>query len=125
GQQAAAPGMPKMPPAQPAANPSATPEYKVQRIDFDMKQVAMPSALSASALQGRKLFVQRCAACHDPSANTEFAPYAPKLPGSRMATLGDAALRAKIADGSARMPGFKYMFSQEQVDRLVEYLKTR
>jgi streptogramin lyase/cytochrome c2 len=114
-------GLPSVPPATPAASPGE----KVTRLDYDMKQVAIPSTLPATALHGRRLFVQRCAACHDPSVNEAGSSYGPKLPGARIKSLGEVALRAKISDGSARMPGFRYMFDKEQMDHLVEYLNTR
>ena len=90
-----------------------------------MTQVVIPPTLTETALHGRRLFAQRRAACHDPSVKDFRNPYGPKLPGSRIKALGDAALRANIADGSVRMPDFKYMFSKKQMDHLVEYLNTR
>jgi streptogramin lyase len=114
-------GLPKTPRPQPAASPGE----RTARLAYDMKQVAIPSTLTATALDGRRLFVQRCAACHDPSVNEGGNSYGPKLPGSRIKALGDAALRTALADGSARMPGFKYTFGQAQMDDLVEYLNTR
>jgi mono/diheme cytochrome c family protein len=112
-------------PNAPAPRPAASAGDKIVRVDYDMKQVAIPSTLTASALHGRRLFVERCAACHDPSVNEASNPYGPRLPGSRIKAIGDAALRAKLADGSVRMPGFKYTFDKAQTDDLVEYLNAR
>ena len=36
----------------------------------------------------------------------------------------DDALRKQIADGSPKMPGFKYHFKPHEIDALVAYLKT-
>jgi mono/diheme cytochrome c family protein len=36
----------------------------------------------------------------------------------------DEALRKQIAEGSPRMPGFKYHFKPAEIDALVAYLKT-
>ena len=38
---------------------------EVVRTDYDMREVASPSLLSETEVNGRKLFVQRCALCHD------------------------------------------------------------
>jgi len=36
----------------------------------------------------------------------------------------DDALRAFVANGSAKMPGFKYHFKPAEIDAIVAYLKT-
>ena len=88
-----------------------------------MKQVVIQPALSEAQFRGRKLFTQRCAECHDPSE--VGTPYGPRVTAARVSTLGDAAARAKIAQGSNRMPGFRYMLSDDQVGTILDYLKAR
>ena len=71
---------------------------------------------------GERLANQSCVVCH-------FAPqitsgtYAPPL--SKDSLGGNAALMHQfIADGSPRMPGFKYQFSANEIDAIVAYIKT-
>ena len=107
----------------PIATPAVTPGPGIERVDYDMKQVVDPSVLSERALQGRKLFVQRCAACHD--LGGDGTPYGPRVDASRLAVLGEAAARTKIAEGSTRMPGFQYMLTHEQVSDILDFIQSR
>ncbi len=71
---------------------------------------------------GERLVGQSCVVCH-------FAPqlasgsYAPALSKD---TLGGNAqvMHALIAEGSPRMPGFKYQFKPQEIDAIVAYIKT-
>ena len=71
---------------------------------------------------GERLVNQSCVVCH-------FAPqitsgtYAPAL--SKDSLGGNAALMHEvIANGTPRMPGFKYQFEPQQIDAIVAYVKT-
>jgi len=71
---------------------------------------------------GERLVGQSCVVCH-------FAPqltsgsYAPAL--SRDTLGGNAQIMHQfIADGSPRMPGFKYQFKPQEIDAIVAYIKT-
>jgi mono/diheme cytochrome c family protein len=71
---------------------------------------------------GERLVGQSCVVCH-------FAPqitsgsYAPAL--SKDSLGGNAEImHGFIADGSPRMPGFKYQFNPQQIDAIVAYIKT-
>jgi mono/diheme cytochrome c family protein len=71
---------------------------------------------------GERLVNQSCVVCH-------FAPqitsgsYAPAL--SKDTLRGNAEIMHQfIADGSPRMPGFKYQFNPQQIDAIVAYIKT-
>jgi mono/diheme cytochrome c family protein len=71
---------------------------------------------------GERLVNQSCVVCH-------FAPqitsgsYAPAL--SKETLGGNAEIMHQfIADGSPRMPGFKYQFKPDQIDAIVAYIKT-
>lgn len=71
---------------------------------------------------GLRLFVQNCEVCHTKPLLTA-GYYGPAL--SRNAQGGDAsAMREVIANGSARMPGFKSDLAAAQIDAIVQYLKT-
>jgi mono/diheme cytochrome c family protein len=78
--------------------------------------------LNDRELLGMRLFNQSCRVCHTKPQLTSVQ-YGPVL--SR-ASLGgnDAALRAFVANGSAKMPGFKYHFKPPEIDAIVAYIKT-
>jgi mono/diheme cytochrome c family protein len=80
------------------------------------------ASLDASQLEGMRHFNQSCRVCHT-KPQTTSPQYAPVL--SR-ASLGgqEAALRVFIANGTAKMPGFKYHFKPEEIDAIVSYLRT-
>ena len=79
-------------------------------------------ALNEKQLLGMRLFNQSCRVCHikPQLASPQFAPVLSKdtLAGN------EAALRAFIANGSPRMPGFKNHFRPAEIDAIVAYLKT-
>ena len=78
--------------------------------------------LNATEQLGRQLFVQSCAVCHL-KQQLGAATYGPPL---SKASLGgqDDVMREVIANGTPRMPGFKYHFEPAQIDAIVRYLKT-
>ena len=71
---------------------------------------------------GRNLFLQSCGECH--LLPQIGAPrYAPQL--SRESLGGDEkAMRELIANGTQRMPGFKYTFTPTQIAAIASFLKT-
>ena len=83
---------------------------------------AQSGALNDAQHQGRALFNQSCRVCHTPPALN--APlYGPAL--SQDTQRGrDDVLAEIIAEGSPRMPGFKYQFSPDQITAIVAYLRT-
>jgi len=84
---------------------------------------AQPAAsLTDTQRAGRTLFEQSCGICH--TKPTLVSPlYGPAL--SRESLDGrEDVLRAFIANGTARMPGFKTMYQPAQIDSIVQYLKT-
>ena len=71
---------------------------------------------------GRSLFVQSCGVCHLKPQLT--APqYAPVL-SMQSASGNEAGMRQVITNGTPRMPGFKYQFSETQIAAIASYLKT-
>src|SRR5689334_16840970 len=78
--------------------------------------------LNESQLLGMRLFNQSCRVCHTKPQATSVQ-YGPAL--SRGSLGGnDQALHAFIANGSAKMPGFKYHFRPAEIDAIVSYIKT-
>ena len=85
-------------------------------------QQAAPPPLTEAQDLGRKLTSQSCVVCHFPLQRNAHT-YAPRL--SRESLSGDdGAMRTVIAEGTPRMPGFKYMYDASQIGAIVAYLKT-
>ena len=93
---------------------------KLTSYDYDMIKVVQGPKLTQAELQGRHLYYLRCAACHTTAPNG----YGPRLDQARVKALGEDAIRTKVANGSRRMPGFKYMFDTPQVNLIIAYLKS-
>jgi len=72
---------------------------------------------------GKRLFLQRCSFCHL-GMPTKYQTYAPVLHNEIIESLGDDAVKEKIKDGSAAMPGFKYTLNEGDIDCILAYLKT-
>jgi mono/diheme cytochrome c family protein len=71
---------------------------------------------------GERLANQSCVVCHFTPQITS-GTYAPALSKDTLA--GNAQIMHQfIADGSQRMPGFKYQFNAQQIDAIVAYIKT-
>jgi mono/diheme cytochrome c family protein len=79
-------------------------------------------ALNDTQKLGHRLFVQSCAVCHLKPQITSVR-FGPEL--SRESASGrEDAMREVIANGTPRMPGFKYHFDQTQIAAIASYLKT-
>jgi mono/diheme cytochrome c family protein len=83
---------------------------------------AAPAALNAKELSGMALFNQHCRVCHTKPLLTS-GQYGPVLSKSSLGG-DDKAMHDFIANGTQRMPGFKYSFAPAQIDEIVAYLKT-
>jgi mono/diheme cytochrome c family protein len=78
--------------------------------------------LNATQRQGEHLFNQSCRVCHaKPQFNS--AQYGPVL-SKDSASGNPKGMHDVIANGTPRMPGFKYHFKPEQIDAIVAYLQT-
>jgi mono/diheme cytochrome c family protein len=85
--------------------------------------------LTEQQARGRRLFNQSCAQCH--RAYSPEAQNGPSLQGVfKKQTLpsgtpaNDERVRENILLGRAKMPGFRNLFSDDQVDDLIAYLHT-
>jgi mono/diheme cytochrome c family protein len=79
--------------------------------------------LNDTQILGRRMFQQRCAACH-----TESTPgarrYGPVL-YKELITGNEDTITQLIRNGSpGKMPGFKYGMEDREIRAMVEYLKT-
>ena len=98
---------------------------EIVRTEYDMPEVATPPSLPEDALAGWKLFVQRCALCHDPLGQPSYPEsFGPQLSRATIRLLGEDTVRDVIMVGSARMPGWQYTLSQEQIGEVIAYLNT-
>lgn len=71
---------------------------------------------------GRLLYEQSCGICH--TKPTLISPlYAPALSRETLDGREDV-MRAFIANGTTRMPGFKTMYQPAQIDAIAQYVKT-
>lgn len=98
---------------------------EIVRTEYDMAEVVRPPSLPADALAGWKLFVQRCALCHDPLGQPSYpASLGPVLGQGSVRELGEETVREIIMVGSVRMPGWQYTLSREQIGQVIAYLNT-
>ena len=98
---------------------------EIVRTEYDMPEVVTPPSLPEDALAGWKLFVQRCALCHDPLGQPSYPEsFGPQLSRATVRRLGEDPVRDVIMVGSARMPGWQYTLSQEQIGEIIAYLNT-
>jgi len=85
-----------------------------------IKQLQVPD----DVYRGRVLWVQRCALCHDGVGQPSYHTMGPWLDADIVRSLGDPAVRAIIAAGTARMPEFRYDLNARQVNDLFAFLET-
>jgi mono/diheme cytochrome c family protein len=84
--------------------------------------VAATAQSNDQTLLGLRLFNQSCRVCHT-KPQLSSPQYAPAL---SMNTLGGKAdiIHETIANGTPRMPGFKYDLKPAEIDAVVAYIKT-
>ena len=107
-----------------AQQPAPQPSPKTVVTNYDMRKAAMPPSISPVELAGKKLFVQRCALCHDLLGQPATTTVAPWVDIETVKGRGEDAVRQKIVNGSRRMPGFRYTFESPQIESIIAYLKT-
>ena len=85
-------------------------------------QAAPDASFTDGQELGLRLFSQSCGVCHT-LVQQRTKQYAPVL--SRETLGGDEELmREYISNGTPRMPGFRYNFEPEQINAIVQYIKT-
>jgi mono/diheme cytochrome c family protein len=85
---------------------------------------AQPAAelLGEAQQLGMRLYNQSCVVCHTKPQITS-GQYGPTL-SQESAGGRDDVMRDVIANGTPRMPGFKFQFEPPQIAAIVAYLKT-
>ena len=78
--------------------------------------------LTPTQLQGRQILAQSCGVCHlQPTLGSKT--YGPVL-NKATAAGNDEAMRIIIANGTERMPAFKYYLKPAKVDAIIAYVRT-
>ena len=91
---------------------------RVERVESNMTKLVTPPDLADTELRGRRLFVQRCAYCHEQRGEINVG-------ADRIEESSDASVRERILEGLPRqMPGFQYTLDVEQVNQIIAFLKT-
>lgn len=87
------------------------------------------SELTPTEMQGRQIFVTRCAGCHLPDSNKKLVGPGlqalfkkPYLPSG--APANDGWVRSRIIEGRAPMPAFGNSLDEQQLNQLLAYLHT-
>jgi mono/diheme cytochrome c family protein len=81
-----------------------------------------PHLLPDNERLGWRLYEQTCSICHT-KPNLVLGQFGPSL--SRESLGGKVELvREVIANGTPRMPGFKYNFAPAEIDAIAAYLQT-
>lgn len=72
---------------------------------------------------GAEIYAQLCARCHGVDLEGRIGPALGA--GSAAAAAPDEFLKETIVRGRGRMPSFRLTLSDEQVDRVIAYLRER
>jgi mono/diheme cytochrome c family protein len=72
---------------------------------------------------GRRVFKQRCAACHTRPTLLTKKPWGPTLSKDILEGNEDAVRELILKGRLGRMPGFQYGLEEKEVDAIIEYLK--
>ena len=118
-------GVPSVASAQPGATPPDPARITVTKRAYDIKQITdAAAAVPEDVHHGRTLWLQRCAYCHDGVGQPSYRTMGPWLGAETVQTLGEDRLKTFIANGSVRMPGFRYTLQARQVNDLIAFLKS-
>ena len=70
---------------------------------------------------GEEIYLQLCSNCHGDQLEGGVGP--PLGPGTNAAEQPDEYLRVTIVEGRGRMPSFSSSLTDQQVGRLIDYLR--
>jgi mono/diheme cytochrome c family protein len=96
---------------------------KITTRDYDLKKL-LSGTLSPEATVGQALWQQRCAYCHDGMGQPTYKTLGPWIDSDMVKALGPDVMKSLISAGTPNMPAFKYGLSDQQIDDVVEFLKT-
>jgi mono/diheme cytochrome c family protein len=107
-----------------AASKAPPDTIKVTKRPYDRKALLKPPAMSEGALNGRAVFLQRCAYCHDGVGQPSYQTLGPWLGAETIERFTEDGFRAFVANGTERMPGWQYSLSSQQVNEVIAFLRT-
>jgi mono/diheme cytochrome c family protein len=81
------------------------------------------NSLTPTQKLGRDLFAQHCMVCHVRTQITSPGHFGPTLSGQLLGNNEDA-IAAIVSNGTPNMPGFKYVFDQQQIRAIAAYVKS-
>jgi mono/diheme cytochrome c family protein len=91
---------------------------------YDKQALLHSAAISEEAYRGRTIWLQRCAYCHDGVGQPSYNTMGSWLGAETVQVLTEPAIRAIVAAGTERMPGFSYALTPQQVGEVIAFLKT-
>ena len=107
------------------ADPGQAPvKPAVTKSAYDIPDLVKQLQVPDDVFRGRVLWIQRCALCHDGVGQPSYHTMGPWLDADTVKSLGEPAVRAIIAAGTARMPEFRYDLDAQQVNDLLAFLET-
>ena len=83
---------------------------------------AQQAKLGDTETLGRQVYAQHCGVCH--TKPTITAPYYGPALSKDNVSAGTEVVREFIQTGTDRMPGFRYSLQPNQIDAVIQYLKT-
>lgn len=81
------------------------------------------NSLTPTQKLGRDLFAQHCMVCHVRTQLTSPGHFGPSLSGQLVGNNEDLII-AIVSNGTPNMPGFKYVFDQQQIRAIAAYVKS-
>ena len=104
-----------------AARPAGV---QVVKRPYDMKAISAQPTIPDDVYRGRTVWQQRCAYCHDGVGQPSYQTFGPWLGAETLTKYGEEGVRAFIAAGTEKMPGFQYALKPAQVNDLIAFVKT-
>ena len=116
-------------PVEPDSPEIVVTEYDLEPLITNREQDEQRLEANDAETMGEALYVWKCATCHDPRGQRPIVNRAegwvgPWVDADTVSDLGEDGMRDMINIGTARMPGWQYTLSEEQVDQIIAYLKT-
>jgi len=113
------------PPGQLAAKDNQkTVPVKITKREYDLKKLLSGPTLSPEATVGQALWQQRCAYCHDGMGQPTYKTLGPWIDSDMVKALGPDVMKSLISAGTPNMPAFKYGLSDQQLNDVIEFIKT-
>lgn len=97
---------------------------KIREWTYDIPKLLEPPAIPEQAKEGRILWVQKCAYCHDGVGSPTYRTMGPWLGEEVIRNIGETNAKNFIKNGDVRMPAFRYNLEDGQIDALIAFLKT-